>query len=107
MLGDHSATYVGHIVRKEDLTRCAPQLERISGLSSVERQFIATLADTEAAIGYYRAIVGTSNWTSYFSVKMKNRGDVAYFSELVGLRQPVLTRGWNTLTRSYDLRWSK
>jgi len=54
MLGDHSTTFAGFPVRKEDITRSRVQLERIESLSDVERQFVATLTETEAAIGYFR-----------------------------------------------------
>jgi hypothetical protein len=99
--------FFGFLVRKEDISRSQVQLRKISLLSNVQKQFIATLTDTEAAIGYFRARVGTPDWTCYLAVKMKNRGVVSHLSSLIGLAEPSKSRTWNTLKHSHDLRWSK
>ncbi len=96
--------------RKEDFSRSRTQLESIGRLSDVDAQFIATLIDTEAAIGYYsrRYESEAPVWTAYISVKMKHRGLIARFALLSGLKVPLApTLSKNTLTGKMDPRWSK
>jgi hypothetical protein len=40
-------------VLKESLTKCRHQLAAIGKLTPVQKQFIATLVDTEVAVGYF------------------------------------------------------
>ena len=109
MKGDHNTDFYGFEVRKEDVTRSGRQLGLIDSMSTTDAQLSATLTDTESAIGYYGAAdtTGTRFWTCYHSVKMKNRGLVAYFTHLIGDRDPSFTSSWNTLKNSRDFRWSK
>lgn len=107
MKDDHYITYEGFNVRKEDISRSQQQLARISSMTDLQRQFCATLLDTEAAIGYYLPRKGVASWSCYVSVKMKYRGTIARFSDLVAQQGPSLSRGWNAITRSYDDRWTK
>jgi hypothetical protein len=109
MLCDHSANFCGFMVRTEDITRSSAQLHSIESMSDIDKQLAGTLTDTESAIGYFRNGGTEENqfWTCYRSVKMKQRGLVVRFAKLVGANEPSLTRNWNTLTESYDFRWSK
>jgi len=98
-------------VRKEDITRSQVQLSMIVSMTELDRQFVATLIDTEAARGYFLNTHnrdGDAIWTAYVSVKMKFRGLVCHLSELAGLVPPTTpTTSFNTLTKSKDQRWSK
>lgn len=100
--------FCGFTVRREDLTRNRRELSKIESLGEVDRQFIATLIDTEAAIGYFLRRSGRqNNWTAYVSVKMIHSGVVNHFAELVGFeRRRRPWQGFNSLTGSTQKRWS-
>lgn len=96
------------MLRKEDLTRNRRHLSRIESLRTVDRQFIATLIDTEAAIGYFlRKFEHQNNWTAYISVKMLHSDVVNHFAELLGLeRRRRPSESFNKLTGNKERRWS-
>lgn len=93
---------------KENLTRSRAQLAAIQALTPLQRQFIATMVDTEVAIGYFlrKSYVSGGTWVAYAGVKMKYGGDLKYFSTLISHIPP--SRHWysNTIKKSRDLRWS-
>jgi hypothetical protein len=101
--------YDGFYVLKESLTKCEKQLTAIAALTLIQRQFIGTLVDTEMAAGYFLVsqVGSRRRWVAYIAVKMKHRGDVAYFAELIGSQRPSRSYNANTITRTLDLRWSK
>jgi hypothetical protein len=90
-----------------------PQIEKIESLGTEDKQFIATLIDTEAAIGYFRRkefyrklgfVMG--NWRTYISVKMTHKGVVAHFAALVGVQVPSRTKlHYNTLKATRESVW--
>ncbi len=100
--------FCGFMVRREDLTRNRRELSKIESLGEVDRQFIATLIDTEGAIGYFlRRSDRQNNWTAYISVKMAHSGVVNHFAELVGFeRRRRPWQGFNSLTGGTQKRWS-
>jgi hypothetical protein len=106
------ALYDGFYVFKESLTNSRKQLESIGALNPVQKQFVGTLVDTEAAVGYFLKQTGREDrrrrgaWIAYLSVKMKYRGDLGHFAELIGHQSPSRSLNKNTITRTLDLRWS-
>lgn len=95
--------FSGFMLRKEDLTRNRRHLSRIESLRAVDKQFIATLIDTEAAIGYFlRKFEHQNNWTAYISVKMVHSGVVNHFAELLGLERR--RRPWEGSINSLETR---
>lgn len=77
-------------------------------MTPIQRQFVGTLLDTEAASGYFLKLVAGVRpaWIAYVAAKMKHRGDLARFAELVSHRPPGRSWNRNTITDSLDLRWS-
>jgi hypothetical protein len=108
-LGRGLVPYDGFYVLRESLTRSRVQLEAIAALNQIQKQFIGTLVDTEVAVGYFLVANKQSRmrWTAYVAVKMKYGGDIAFLSKLVGLGPPNRSLNANTITHSFDLRWSK
>jgi hypothetical protein len=101
--------YDGFEVLKESITRSSRQLDAILSLTQVQKQLIGTLIDTEAAVGYYLKLARDGQrpaWIAYMAAKMKYRGLLARFSELVGHQPPSRSLNKNTITQSLDLRWS-
>ncbi|HEV2138211.1 MAG TPA: hypothetical protein VGR53_05165 [Nitrososphaerales archaeon] len=99
--------YDGFQVLKESITRSKNQLEAISALTPIQKQFIATLVDTEVAVGYFLKLRNERRaWTAYLAVKMKYRGDLAYLAELIAHHPPSRSLNANTITHALDLRWS-
>jgi len=101
--------YDGFQVLKESLVRSRRQLAAICAMTLVERQFVGTLVDTEAAVGCFLKLAKHRKrpaWISYLSVKMKYRGDLARLAELVSHQPPGRSLNKNTITQSLDLRWS-
>ena len=98
---------MAYATRKEDISRSAIQLRKIAALAGVECQFVATMTDTESAIGYFRRPREKSRkWIAYHSIKMNSRGAVQHFSDLVGHKAPFRVESWNTLKQTKDVRWS-
>ena len=99
--------YDGFPVYKESLTNSKRQLTAISGLAPIQRQLIGTLVDTEAAIGYFLLRrYATLVWVAYMAAKMKYRGTLGRVAELIAHHPPSRSRCKNTITQSFDLRWS-
>ena len=104
----------GFIVRQQDVNKLRDRIKYIESLRAIDKQFIATLLDTEAAIGYYRRkefyrrkgfVVG--RWRAYISVKMTYKGDIARLATLLGLKVPErTTMHYNTLKATRELAWS-
>jgi hypothetical protein len=104
----------GFVVRRQDINKLGPQLKLIESLKIEDKQFIATLIDTEAAIGYFRRrepyqrigfVMG--NWRAYIAVKMIHKGVIAHFATLVGVQVPNKTRlYYNTLKATQESAWS-
>jgi hypothetical protein len=102
-------SYYGFPVLKESITRSRRQLEAIGSLSTDQKQLIGTLVDTEAAVGYFLKKAANQKrpaWIAYMAAKMKYRGLLARFAELVGHQPPSRSLNKNTITQSLDLRWS-
>jgi hypothetical protein len=102
-------SYDGFPVLKEGLTNSRRQLGAIGSLKDIQKQFIATLADTEAAIGYFLKLAREGKrpaWICYLAAKMKYRGDLARLAELIGHQPPSRSLNKNTITQTLDLRWS-
>lgn len=101
--------FEGFYVVKETPSRSRSQLAAIKALTSVQKQFVGTLVDTEAAVGYFLRRARQSErpaWIAYLAVKMKHRGDLARLAELVSHEPPSRSLNKNTITQSLDLRWS-
>ena len=101
--------YDSFYVLRESITRSKKQLAAISKLTSIQKQFIGTLVDTEIAAGYYLKLHKSARpaWIAYVAVKMKYGGDVALFAELIGSLPPSRTLNMNSISHTLDLRWSK
>jgi hypothetical protein len=95
-------------VLRESLTNSRSQLTAITAMTPTQRQFVGTLVDTEAASGYFlKRVEGVRPvWIAYVAAKMKYRGDLARFAELVSHRPPSRSLNKNTITKTLDLRWS-
>ena len=101
--------YDGFPILKESLTRSRNQLDAIRVLTPIQKQFVGTLVDTEAAVGYFLKLAKHRKrpaWIAYLAVKMKHRGDVGHLAELVSHRGPSRSLNKNTITQTLDLRWS-
>ena len=101
--------YDGFPVLKESLTRSARQLTAIRALNPIQKQLIGTIVDTEAAVGYFLKLTrnqGRPAWIAYLAVKMKHKGLLARFAQLIGHQPPSRSLNKNTITHSLDLRWS-
>jgi hypothetical protein len=100
--------YDGFFVLRESITKSKKQLDAIANLSQIEKQFIATLIDTEVAVGYFirKSNVSGATWVAYIAVKMKYCGDIAFFAKLISRRPPSRGLYANTLKHSLDPRWS-
>lgn len=99
--------YDGFHILKESITGSKSQLEAISALTPIQKQFIGTLVDTEVAVGYFLKLRnGRRAWTAYLAVKMKYQGDLAYLAELIAHHPPSRSLNANTITHALDLRWS-
>jgi hypothetical protein len=107
--GKGFALYDGFPVFKESITASRPRIKAIEGLTPEQKQFVGTLVDTEAAVGYFLKQIRQQRpvWIAYLSVKMKYRGDLGYLSSLTGSRSPSRSLNFNTITHQQDLRWSK
>lgn len=100
-------------VRQEDLTKLRERINRIKSLRSVDKQFVATMLDTEVAIGYFRKkefyvrtgfVIG--RWKAYVSVKMTYKGDIARLATFLGLQVPSKTKlHYNTLKATKEGVW--
>ncbi len=100
--------YDGFPILKESVTRSNHQLVAINSLTTIQKQFVGTLTDTEAAVGYFLKLARDARrpaWIAYLAVKMKYRGDLARLAELVGHQSPSRSLYKNTITQSLDLRW--
>jgi len=103
----------GFVVRQQDMRKLGHRIARIKSLRIVDKQFIATLLDTEAAIGYFRRkefyqrngfVIG--KWRAYISIKMTYKGDVTHLATLLGLQVPNKTRlHYNTLKATRESAW--
>lgn len=93
---------------EEHITRCKRQLDAIGALTPIQKQFVATLVDTEAAVGYFfrDTKVFGGRWVAYLAVKMKYGGDLRYLAELITHSPPSRSYNANTITLTRDLRWS-
>ena len=63
--------YEGFFVLKESITKAKRNLEAITRLTPVQKQFIGTIIDTEVASGYF-LVANKHNikrWTAYFQSK--------------------------------------
>ena len=100
--------YDGFQVLRESLTNSKNQLAAIVAMTPIQRQFVGTIVDTEAASGYFLKVVTgvRSVWIAYVAGKMKYRGDMARLAELVSHRPPSRSLNKNTITGLMDLRWS-
>lgn len=98
----------GFPIEKGGLTGSRRQLVAIASMTPLEKQFVGTLTDTEAAIGYFSkmTIIGRRLWVAYLAVKMKHRGDLDELSGLMAHGPPSRSLNKNTITNSLDLRWS-
>jgi hypothetical protein len=101
-------SYHGFRVPRENLTRSKNQLAAVSRLTPIQRQFIATMIDTEVAAGYFfrQSAVSEGFWVAYVAVKMKYGGDLKYLSKLISHIPPGRHFYANTITKTLDLRWS-
>jgi hypothetical protein len=102
-------SYDGFLVIKESITKSRNQLTAIAAMTPIQKQLVAILADTEAAVGYFLKLTKHGKrpaWIAYFAVKMKHRGDLARLAELVSHQPPSRSLNKNTITHSLDLRWS-
>ena len=107
-------TFYGFVVREQELRKVRKRLKSIVSLTDTAKQFVATMLDTETAIGYYRRkqfykrfgfVIG--KWTAYIAVKMTYKGDIALMANLLGLKEPEKTRAfYNTLKGTRDVAWS-
>jgi len=101
------------VVRQEDLNRLRERINSIKSLRTVDKQFVATVLDTEAAIGYFRRkefyvrtgfVIG--KWRAYISVKMTYKGDIARPATFLGLQIPSKTKlHYNTLKATKESVW--
>jgi len=93
---------------KELIVMGKVQLVAIAALTTVQKQFIGTLVDTEVAVGYFRRTSKTFGvrWVAYLAVKMKYSGDLRYLCELIGHVPPSRSYYANTIKQAYDLMWS-
>jgi hypothetical protein len=101
--------YDGVPIVRESLTRFRNQLEAIRALTPIQKQFVGTLVDTEAAVGHFlKLAVGgrIPAWIAFLAVKMKHRGDLVHLAELVSHQSPSRSLYKNTITQTLDLRWS-
>jgi hypothetical protein len=107
--GKSFVLYDGFPVFKESITASRPRIKAIEELTPEQKQFVGTLVDTEAAVGYFLKQIGQQRpvWIAYLSVKMKYRGDLAYLSLLTSSLPPSRSLNMNTITHQQDLRWSK
>lgn len=98
--------YDGFLVLKGSISRSKIQLDAIASMTAIQKQFVGTLVDTEAAVGYYLKLrrEGRPGWIAYLSVKMKYRGDLGRLSELVGHKPPSRSLNKNTITKTLDLK---
>ena len=97
------AMYDSFQVLKESLTRSRLQLGAIGLLTAIQRQFVGTLVDTEAAIGYFLRPAKPAKrpaWIAYMAVKMKYRGDLARLAGLIGHQPPSESLNKNALTQT-------
>jgi len=102
-------SYDGFPIVRESLTKSKNQLGAIRSLTPTQKQFVATLVDTEAAVGYFLKLTKNGRrpaWIAYLAVKMKHRGDLGHLAELVAHQAPSRSLNWNTITQTLDLRWS-
>ena len=76
--------YDGFPVLKESVTNSKSQLAAILALTPIQKQFVGTLVETEAAVGYFskRRTSGRLVWIAYLAAKMKYRGDLGRLAEL-------------------------
>lgn len=100
--------YDGFPITKQSLTQSKVQLNAISLLTPTQRQFVGTVVDTEAAVGYFLKLAKNESpsWIAYVAAKMKYRGTLARLAELILHQPPSRSLNWNTITQSRDLRWS-
>lgn len=107
-LGKRLVRFYGFLIMRELLVRSKSRLVATARLNNVQKQFIATLIDTEVAVGYFvrKSNVSGPTGVAYLAVKMKYSGDLTYFAELISRRPP--SRGWyaNTIKGSLDRRCS-
>lgn len=101
--------YHGFPIPKHNLHQCAKQIRAIKAMTSVQRQFVGTMIDTEVAVGYFLRKGKSSDydcWVDYIAVKMKYAGDLSHLAELICRLPP--SSGWyaNTIKKSLDRRWS-
>jgi hypothetical protein len=103
----------GFIVRQRDVDRPRLRIARTKSLKTVDKQFVATMLDTEAAIGHLRKkefykrngfVIG--KWRAYVSVKMTHKGDIIHLANLLGLQEPSKTElHYNTLKATKESAW--
>jgi hypothetical protein len=107
--GKSFVLYDGFPVFKESITASLPRIKAIEQLTPEQKQFVGTMVDTEAAVGYFLKKIGHQRpvWIAYLSVKMKYRGDLAYLSSLTCSNPPSRSLNMNSITHQKDLRWSK
>ncbi len=103
----------GFILRQQDVNKLRHRIKRIKSLRMIDKQFIATLLDTEAAIGYFRKkefyrrngfVIG--KWRAYISIKMTYKGDIIHLANLLGVQEPSKTKlHYNTLRATKESAW--
>jgi hypothetical protein len=103
----------GFIFRQQDVNRLQYRIKHIKSLRTIDKQFVATLLDTEAAIGYLRKkefyarngfVIG--KWRAYISIKMTYKGDIIHLANLLGLQEPNRTKlHYNTLKATKESAW--
>ena len=107
-LGKRLVLYDSFLVMQELITRCKKQLAAIATLNAVQRQFIGTIVDTEAAVGYFfrKSKTFGGRWVAYIAAKMKYGGDLKFLAQLIGHLPPSRSYNANSIKHTMDLRWS-